>query len=780
MKKGFDMFEEREENELRFNIKTVYEGLKFQSKSKEELLTRLQQIEQRKNGTNPDETCDYVYLKKRAVKKQEDKGVTFLKLGARFVAIAAVLFLIGIVIYHVHLRLEEQKEVAIDYKENEEQIDKNQNDNNQGENNSQDSKEEQGDSHNKDNEEVNKNEDESKKDNLLGNEIKVSVRVPVEGLHLTGEFQITNYYLTNVVQPENQYIIDEEGTLWGLGDNRAGQLGQGVQGYYGEAYVDFTKEPVKIAENVVHVDASRNYFVVYLTEDGNLYGIGANFDGLMGMKQVGSYFNHSMDVCAISPVLLMKDVAYARCGEYHILVLKKDGTVWKIGDTKDDSQKPDSMGTIDWYESTTLSEPKKILEDAIYVTTDSFQSAAIRSDGTLWTWGDNRKGVLGTGNYEEGTVVSAKQVATDVRMVWFGEVAFNSNVSQITYGMRPSEARLSLPQMIVQKKDGTFFGCGVGYGEYKKLLNGDEIQISADLVPVVLTSKDSQIMNLELREFPLGTSYSNVIQYLKEKEITYQFYEASNNIEISHSYFGNQYACSVLRFSDSGTLETIEVNFGFSPDGKIRVQSTVQEVLSIYGEEDISFHNDNGSIIKQYAYNNGFLLISCRDGVVTSITISKYSILPQVIMEKLYRKEDRTNQSEQDKLMGIPPTINEFELKNGKVILYESVDNQLLTRLYQVEIIPCELGQAVVVTRSTMSDNETKMDQLTLAIMDEKFDKVLSKSITIDSIGDSRIYIMEKGVRVEYSKNPKKSLQNVTEAELGIFYLSEAGWVETY
>ncbi|WP_312373135.1 RCC1-like domain-containing protein [Lachnoclostridium sp.] len=778
MKKGSKSYGELEENNLKMNIKTVYDGMKYQTKSKQELLARIQQTELRKYGIDSEETYDYVYLNMRNRKKKVANGVSFLKLGASIVTIAAVIFLIGILIYNVHIRFEKQKEAAVDRKEIKEQINKDiieQNDNSQYD--SRDSESEHANNNQK-NEESNQFNEGNKKDNLYGIEIEVPVRVPIEELHLSGEFNLSDYYLTNVVQPENQYMIDKEGILWGLGDNRAGQLGQGVQGYYGEAYVDYTKEPVKIAENVAHVDASRNYFAVFLTEDGSLYGMGANFDGLMGIKQVGSYFSHSTDVCAIHPVLLMKDVSYARCGEYHILVLKKDGTVWKIGDTKDDSQKPDSMGTIDWYETTSISEPKKMLEDAIYITTDGFQCASIRSDGTLWTWGDNRKGVLGTGNYEEGTVEIPQQIATDVNMVWIGEVAFNSTVTKITYGMRQSEARLPIPQMIIQKKDGSFWGCGVGFGENDKVVNGEKVKISADLVPVELTNKDSQIMNHELRDFPLGTSYLEVIQSLKEKQISYQSYEFSNKIEISHNYFGNQYACSVLEFSDSGKLETIDIGFGFSSDGKIRVQSSVEEVQRIYGEEDISLYKNNGSIIKEYVYANGYLQISSRDGAVTNIKISKYSILPQVIMEKLCSKEERTNQSEQDKMMEIPPTINEFELKNGKVILYETVDSKSLIRQYQVEAIPCKLGHAVVVTRSTIIDNESKVDQLMLSIMDDKFDKVLTKVIKLNDIGGSQISIKEQEVSVEYSKNPKKIIESASDKEIGKVYLTEDGWVE--
>lgn len=41
-------------------------------------------------------------------------------------------------------------------------------------------------------------------------------------------------------------------------------------------------EPVQIDENVIHVDASDNgYFVTYITEEHELYGLGANTSGVL-------------------------------------------------------------------------------------------------------------------------------------------------------------------------------------------------------------------------------------------------------------------------------------------------------------------------------------------------------------------------------------------------------------------------------------------------------------------------------------------------------------------
>lgn len=99
------------------------------------------------------------------------------------------------------------------------------------------------------------------------------------------DFHISDYYITNKVIAGNRYYIDENHVLWGQGMNYYAQLGinhpEDVGNWYHEEYM----EPQKIAEHVVHVDASANgYFMMYLTENGELYGAGANLQGILGKE----------------------------------------------------------------------------------------------------------------------------------------------------------------------------------------------------------------------------------------------------------------------------------------------------------------------------------------------------------------------------------------------------------------------------------------------------------------------------------------------------------------
>ena len=74
-----------------------------------------------------------------------------------------------------------------------------------------------------------------------------------------------DFHIKNRVSGKNRYYIDENLVLWGYGFNDYGQLGIGTV----DSLDTFYTEPIRIAENVVSVDASINgYFCIYLTEEG--------------------------------------------------------------------------------------------------------------------------------------------------------------------------------------------------------------------------------------------------------------------------------------------------------------------------------------------------------------------------------------------------------------------------------------------------------------------------------------------------------------------------------
>ena len=266
----------------------------------------------------------------------------------------------------------------------------------------------------------------------------------MDELHLDDtDFDIANYYFRNEYE-YNHYYIDDDNVLWGVGDNSDGQLGNGNRSSY-------ESTPQKMAENVIHVDGAA-FFVIYLTENGELYGAGANQNGLMGLENpYGKEWIYYDDIVAATPVLLMSDVKYARASQSGIVALTDDGSVWWWGQIRTTSAKhpDDTIGC-------SYSEPTKMLDDAIYVTCGSFSMAAIKEDGTLWTWGNNTFGSCGYDSKNQDFIEEPVKVLDDVKMVWMDEVRFENSEP---YTEEDDEYDYTY-DTFAEKKDGSLYACG--------------------------------------------------------------------------------------------------------------------------------------------------------------------------------------------------------------------------------------------------------------------------------------------------------------------------------
>lgn len=289
---------------------------------------------------------------------------------------------------------------------------------------------------------------------------------------------LTEHYITHIGDPGNFYYIDDNNVLWGSGRNEYGQLGQGIQDY------EFYSEGLKIAENVVHVDYSQKGFVIFLTNDHKLYGVGNAGSGALGQYEEFDWtrYTNGEDYVVTTPILLMEDVAYANCGRDDIVCLKNDGTVWTWGTV----YAMNYMSNDVYY----IAEPEKILEHAILVTGGWFNHAALLQDGTVWTWGYNNAGNCGVADLSlvrKPTMV-AKEVTmvwTDLaidnypqpekeqfEMAWIGDIKYDTEYESIIElgDVYP----YFLNNTVIQKADGSYWVCGENVGTEEKVLHGAE------------------------------------------------------------------------------------------------------------------------------------------------------------------------------------------------------------------------------------------------------------------------------------------------------------------
>jgi alpha-tubulin suppressor-like RCC1 family protein len=123
-----------------------------------------------------------------------------------------------------------------------------------------------------------------------------------------------------------------------------------------------------------------------LKNDGTVWAWGSGMDGQLGYEQGPTSRNTPAQVPGLT------DVVAVAAGDRHSLALKADGTVWGWGNNLSGQL---GNGTWQPYHYT----PVKALNltDVVAVDAGYGHSMAVKGDGTVWTWGDNRRGQLGDG-----------------------------------------------------------------------------------------------------------------------------------------------------------------------------------------------------------------------------------------------------------------------------------------------------------------------------------------------------------------------------------------------
>ena len=363
---------------------------------------------------------------------------------------------------------------------------------------------------------------------------------------------IEDYYMKSCGDQFNLYTIDEDGVLWGSGHNEYAQIGLGY------ADEEFHEKKSKIAEHVVHVDYSQKDFVVYLTEEGKLYGLGndSTYMLLQHTEMPVEDLAYPTKRYVTSPALLLEDVSYARCGRDDVVALKKDGTVW-------------TWGMIWNYQSTgyCITMPQQILTDVKMITGGWFNHAALKEDGTLWTWGYNFSGNCGT---DKATMIETPvQVAEDVQRVWTGLLNYSAKEDDITD--MEEFGNDYVDNTIIEKTDGTFYACGMGVGDksvvlpqYYEVSELDTV-CSSEFLPL---DWDEEMLNRKQREYiERKESQSEEAVLARKNEALLE--------EIDKNYDMEKLKRKVPRFSEDDkinetyyhAIKTLDTT-GFLPDGR--------------------------------------------------------------------------------------------------------------------------------------------------------------------------------------------------------------------
>jgi alpha-tubulin suppressor-like RCC1 family protein len=183
--------------------------------------------------------------------------------------------------------------------------------------------------------------------------------------------------------------------------------------------------------------------VIAVKTDGTLWTWGWNSSGQLG---IGSSINTSSPNTNTLGGTTWSQVA---AGYGHTAAVKTDGTLWTSG--RNDSGQLGNGSTIAQASGGQSSFATTVGGGTnwISVSCGAFQTAAIKSDGTLWTWGLNSYGALGSGST---TRTSSPNTTINGGSTWL-QVACGSNNHTTAI-----------------KTDGTLWTCG--YNQFGQLGNG--------------------------------------------------------------------------------------------------------------------------------------------------------------------------------------------------------------------------------------------------------------------------------------------------------------------
>ena len=198
----------------------------------------------------------------------------------------------------------------------------------------------------------------------------------------------TTHYSSPVQIPGNQWNTDTlvaglygwfmtktDGTLWTSGINHHGQLGQNSRG-------NDASSPIQIP-GTQWVKAAKHVYTALATKtDGTLWG--------WGQSSVGEIGNNNK-ISISSPVQIPgTQWDGISMGAYYVLATKTDNTLWSWG--------INAYGDLGQNNVTYYSSPRQIPGtqwDGSRLSTSRGNSAAFKTDGTLWVWGRNDYGQLG-------------------------------------------------------------------------------------------------------------------------------------------------------------------------------------------------------------------------------------------------------------------------------------------------------------------------------------------------------------------------------------------------
>jgi alpha-tubulin suppressor-like RCC1 family protein len=206
--------------------------------------------------------------------------------------------------------------------------------------------------------------------------------VPTTTTSETTPTQIGNGTTWSAVSAGSDFVValQSNGTMWAWGDDTDSQLGDGG--------TTTQTSPEQIATGWTWIAvAAGSDFAVAVRSDGTLWAWGSNNYG-----QIGNGTTSTTPVTTITQIGNGTTWSAVSAGSDFVVALQSNGTMWAWGDN--------GLGQLGTGSSAAyLTTPYQIAAGTTWIAVSAGQdfAVAIRSDFTLWAWGNNGSYQLGNG-----------------------------------------------------------------------------------------------------------------------------------------------------------------------------------------------------------------------------------------------------------------------------------------------------------------------------------------------------------------------------------------------
>jgi len=218
--------------------------------------------------------------------------------------------------------------------------------------------------------------------------------------------------------------IKTNGTLWAWGWNFHGNLGlndAGSPGPSSNQRQNSRSSPTQVGSGTDWLTPGHNKFgwsanyqsISVVKADGTLWGWGMNWMGTLGLNSE-TYYSSPVQVPGTTWKSISRGMRVGMAGT------KTDGTLWVWGYNE--------YGQLGQNNKTQYSSPTQIPGTTWHIANGTFGTVgATKTDGTLWAWGYNLQGQLGQGGVIPGHTKMSSPVQVGTSTNWSRPVQLGQN-----------------------------------------------------------------------------------------------------------------------------------------------------------------------------------------------------------------------------------------------------------------------------------------------------------------------------------------------------------------